>query len=144
MAPGWHHGATQVPGTTGRVPLRKTGDGAMPVPGADGAHDWSGWASGDALPHYVSPASGRLVNANEPDWPPDFPVQMARDTLGGWRALEERHIFDVEYWELEQAKLKKAGAPPLFAGEVVVVTGAASGVYFSLPVNVRVVIGRPE
>ena len=31
---------------TGRVPIRKSGDGAMPVAGADGAHDWIGWASG--------------------------------------------------------------------------------------------------
>lgn len=51
---------------TGRVPIRKAGDGAMPVAGADGAHDWIGWAAGDALPHFVAPASGRLVNTNEP------------------------------------------------------------------------------
>jgi penicillin amidase len=77
---------------TGRVPLRKTGDGAMPVPG-DGSHDWIGWASGDSLPHYVSPASGRLVNANEPDWPADFPVPMARDTFGDWRAQRIRQML---------------------------------------------------
>ena len=48
--------------------------------------------------------------------------------LGGWRALPARDIFDVEYWDLEQAKLKKSGKPPLFAGEVALVTGAASGI----------------
>jgi len=48
--------------------------------------------------------------------------------LGGYRALPERDIFDVEYWDLEQAKLKKAGTPPVFAGEVALVTGAASGI----------------
>ncbi|HEX2649284.1 MAG TPA: bifunctional aldolase/short-chain dehydrogenase [Burkholderiales bacterium] len=55
-------------------------------------------------------------------------VILRAEALGGWRALEARDIFEVEYWELEQAKLKKAGAPPLFAGEVAVVTGAASGI----------------
>jgi rhamnose utilization protein RhaD (predicted bifunctional aldolase and dehydrogenase)/NAD(P)-dependent dehydrogenase (short-subunit alcohol dehydrogenase family) len=50
------------------------------------------------------------------------------DRLGGWRALPERDLFDVEYWDLEQAKLKKAGAPLPFAGEVALVTGAASGI----------------
>jgi len=50
------------------------------------------------------------------------------DRLGGWRALPERDLFDMEYWDLEQAKLKKAGPPPLFAGEVALVTGAASGI----------------
>lgn len=48
--------------------------------------------------------------------------------LGGYVALPEKDIFDVEYWDLEQAKLKKAGAPPMFAGEVALVTGAASGI----------------
>ncbi len=27
--------------------------------------------------------------------------------LGGWKSLNERDIFAIEYWELEQAKLKK-------------------------------------
>ncbi len=47
--------------------------------------------------------------------------------LGGYRALSAEDIFDVEYWDLEQAKLGKA-APPPFAGEVALVTGAASGI----------------
>ncbi|MBI4190765.1 MAG: bifunctional aldolase/short-chain dehydrogenase [Betaproteobacteria bacterium] len=48
--------------------------------------------------------------------------------LGGYQALSADAIFDVEYWDLEQAKLGKAGGPPLFAGEVALVTGAASGI----------------
>jgi rhamnose utilization protein RhaD (predicted bifunctional aldolase and dehydrogenase)/NAD(P)-dependent dehydrogenase (short-subunit alcohol dehydrogenase family) len=50
------------------------------------------------------------------------------ERLGGWRALSQRDLFDVEYWDLEQAKLAKAGKPPVFAGEVALVTGAASGI----------------
>jgi rhamnose utilization protein RhaD (predicted bifunctional aldolase and dehydrogenase)/NAD(P)-dependent dehydrogenase (short-subunit alcohol dehydrogenase family) len=48
--------------------------------------------------------------------------------LGGYKALSARDIFDVEYWELEQAKLNKVGNNPVFTGEVVLVTGAASGI----------------
>ncbi|HXM83692.1 MAG TPA: bifunctional aldolase/short-chain dehydrogenase [Burkholderiales bacterium] len=55
-------------------------------------------------------------------------VILRAEALGGWRAVSERDIFDIEYWDLEQAKLRKAGSPPLFAGEVVLVTGAASGI----------------
>jgi rhamnose utilization protein RhaD (predicted bifunctional aldolase and dehydrogenase)/NAD(P)-dependent dehydrogenase (short-subunit alcohol dehydrogenase family) len=55
-------------------------------------------------------------------------VILRAAALGGYRALPERDLFDVEYWDLEQAKLKKAGAPPVFAGEVALVTGAASGI----------------
>ena len=71
---------------TGRVPIRRAGDGSMPVPGADGAHDWLGFAAGEQLPHAVDPPSGRLVNANEPVAPPNFPVFMGRDPQGPWRA----------------------------------------------------------
>ena len=48
--------------------------------------------------------------------------------LGGWQALPAKDIFDVEYWDLEQAKLKGGGRTPVFAGEVALVTGAASGI----------------
>ncbi|HET6183270.1 MAG TPA: penicillin acylase family protein [Acetobacteraceae bacterium] len=78
---------------TGRVPLRKSGDGAMPVAGADGAHDWIGWAAGERLPHYVAPASGVLVNANERIAPPDFPVFMGRDVFADWRAQRIRRLL---------------------------------------------------
>jgi penicillin amidase len=78
---------------TGRVPVRRAGDGSAPVPG-DGSHDWVGWASGEQLPHSVSPETGRLVNANEPVWPPDFPVFMGRDTFGDWRAKRIREMLE--------------------------------------------------
>ncbi|HEV7478369.1 MAG TPA: bifunctional aldolase/short-chain dehydrogenase, partial [Burkholderiales bacterium] len=55
-------------------------------------------------------------------------VILRAEALGGWRALDDQHTFDVEYWDLEQAKLRKAGAPPVFTGEVALVTGAASGI----------------
>jgi rhamnose utilization protein RhaD (predicted bifunctional aldolase and dehydrogenase)/NAD(P)-dependent dehydrogenase (short-subunit alcohol dehydrogenase family) len=55
-------------------------------------------------------------------------VILRAEALGGWRAVGERHLFDIEYWELEQAKLRKAGPTPPFRGEVVLVTGAASGI----------------
>ncbi len=55
-------------------------------------------------------------------------VILRSEELGGFRALPAKDIFDVEYWDLEQAKLKKGGKPPAFAGEIALVTGAASGI----------------
>ena len=48
--------------------------------------------------------------------------------LGGWQARPAADIFDVEDWDLEQAKLRNAGKPAMLAGEVALVTGAASGI----------------
>lgn len=50
------------------------------------------------------------------------------EALGGWQPLGASDIFEMEYWELEQAKLKKGGATPPLAGQVALVTGAASGI----------------
>ena len=72
--------------TTGKIPIRKEGDGAWPVNGADGQHDWTGFASGAALPHEINPPSGMLVNANNPTAGRQFPVFMGRDEYGDWRA----------------------------------------------------------
>ena len=55
-------------------------------------------------------------------------VIEAAEGLGGYVALGEREIFDVEYWELEQAKLARLGGYRRFTGEVALVTGAASGI----------------
>lgn len=50
------------------------------------------------------------------------------ECLGGWTTLPKQDQFELEYWELEQAKLKSSQARPEFAGRVVLVTGAASGI----------------
>jgi rhamnose utilization protein RhaD (predicted bifunctional aldolase and dehydrogenase)/NAD(P)-dependent dehydrogenase (short-subunit alcohol dehydrogenase family) len=55
-------------------------------------------------------------------------IILRSTSLGGWRALPAKDIFDVEYWDLEQAKLSRKGRPPVFAGEIALVTGAASGI----------------
>jgi rhamnose utilization protein RhaD (predicted bifunctional aldolase and dehydrogenase)/NAD(P)-dependent dehydrogenase (short-subunit alcohol dehydrogenase family) len=55
-------------------------------------------------------------------------LERAEEHLGGYVALPPERLFEVEYWELEQAKLDRAGDPPPLAGLVALVTGAASGI----------------
>ncbi len=54
-------------------------------------------------------------------------IQWA-EQIGGWQALPEKDLFEVEYWELEQAKLHKSQTRPELQGKVALVTGAASGI----------------
>ncbi len=70
---------------TGRTPVRKAGDGTMPVPGWDGAHDWLGWASFEALPHVLDPSSGMLANANNRVAPAGHPVFLGAEWTADWR-----------------------------------------------------------
>ena len=39
-----------------------------------------------------------------------FEAILKAQKLGGYKALSAKDIFDVEYWSLEQAKLKKGGS----------------------------------
>jgi len=55
-------------------------------------------------------------------------LERSEDFLGGYQALEAGDLFDTEYWDLEQAKLRQAGKPAEFSGMVALITGAASGI----------------
>jgi NAD(P)-dependent dehydrogenase (short-subunit alcohol dehydrogenase family) len=48
--------------------------------------------------------------------------------MSGYQALPAGDIFDVEYWELEQAKLSRERSVAVLGGEIALVTGAASGI----------------
>jgi rhamnose utilization protein RhaD (predicted bifunctional aldolase and dehydrogenase)/NAD(P)-dependent dehydrogenase (short-subunit alcohol dehydrogenase family) len=54
-------------------------------------------------------------------------IQLA-EAMGGWSVLGEAEIFEVEYWELEQAKLGQGGGEPPLLGKIAIVSGAASGI----------------
>jgi penicillin amidase len=81
-------------GTQAKAPQPDVLTAPRGTAGQDDGYGWSGAASGDALPRIVAPASGRLVNGNEPVWPPDFPVFMGRDTFRDWRARRIRTLLD--------------------------------------------------
>jgi len=50
------------------------------------------------------------------------------EQLGGWKPLGQKDLFDMEYWTLEQAKLKKANNALAMQAKIAIVTGAASGI----------------
>ena len=54
-------------------------------------------------------------------------IQLA-EKLGGWQTLPADELFEMEYWELEQAKLNKNTSCPELQGKIALVTGAASGI----------------
>ncbi|HXF64278.1 MAG TPA: bifunctional aldolase/short-chain dehydrogenase [Caldilineaceae bacterium] len=55
-------------------------------------------------------------------------IILRAEELDRWQALPAQDIFDVEYWDLEQAKLRRQPKPSVFTGEIALVTGAASGI----------------
>lgn len=51
--------------------------------------------------------------------------------IDGWKPIKFKDLFDVEYWELEQAKLKKDNSSFEFQGKIALITGAASGIGYA-------------
>ncbi len=70
----------------GRVPVRRDGNGSMPVPGWSGSHDWTGFIPVDELPQAFNPTSGRLVNTNHDITPPGYRWYLTRDWYPAYRA----------------------------------------------------------
>ncbi len=55
-------------------------------------------------------------------------VMRGAEALGGYIALPQQEAFDIEYWQLEEAKLRRMPSEQEFARNVVVVVGAGSGI----------------
>lgn len=91
----------------------------------------------DPTPRYIlDPSFGMITIGNtikDADIVKDiahhtFDIIGAGEKIGTYQALGEGDLFDVEYWELEQAKLRMGGKRAELSGQVALVTGASSGI----------------
>ena len=70
---------------TGRVPIRASGDGSLPVSGSDDAHEWKGWIPFDQMPHVYDPPGGILATANGRITPDGYKYSISTDWDAPWR-----------------------------------------------------------
>lgn len=63
----------------GRMPIRESGDGSMPVAGWTDTHEWKGWIPFENWPRSYNPASGLLVSANNKPVDDDYPYLITQD-----------------------------------------------------------------
>ena len=69
----------------GQVPIRKQGDGTVPVPGWSGEYDWDGWIPFEELPQAFNPPSGHIATANNKIVPDSYPYLLTHDWDGPYR-----------------------------------------------------------
>jgi rhamnulose-1-phosphate aldolase len=55
-------------------------------------------------------------------------VMRGAEAVSAYAPISEREKFRIEYWALEEAKLRRLPAPKRHAGRIAFVTGAASGI----------------
>ena len=103
--------------TSGDVPIRKKGDGTLPVPGWTGEYDWGGYIPFEELPYALNPAEGYIVSANQKIPPDGYQYFMTSQWDYGFRAKRIVDLlraapgkFDIAYFQRMQADNYDAGA----------------------------------
>jgi penicillin G amidase len=100
------------------VPVRRGGNGALPVPGWTGANEWTGWTRFNAIPPTAAPdtpSAGRLIL--------EF-VRRHPDRADALLRATDRGAFVDAVAEALRERARPAGAPVLFAHPLAVTDAA--------------------
>lgn len=79
---------------TGKIPIRASGDGALPVSGAGDAHEWTGYIPFDQLPNSYNPSSGILATANGRIAPLGYPYSISSEWGAPYRTERIYHVLE--------------------------------------------------
>jgi penicillin G amidase len=80
----------------GKVPIRKKGDGRVPVPGWTGEYEWTGYIPFEELPHLFNPPQGYIITANNRVVGDDYPYFLGYDHISSNRALRITELIEAE------------------------------------------------
>ncbi|RPI82404.1 MAG: penicillin acylase family protein, partial [Chloroflexi bacterium] len=92
----------------GKIPIRKDGDGRLPVPGWIDRYEWVGYIPFEDLPHMVNPKQGFVVTANNRVVGEKYPYNLGGEMMRGDRAqriselLQNREWVNSEYYQKMQ------------------------------------------
>ena len=79
---------------TGKIPVRATGDGSLPVSGADNAHEWVSYIPFEKLPSIYNPPSGIIATANARITPDNYPYSISVEWEAPWRTARIYHVLE--------------------------------------------------
>ncbi len=111
----------------GAVPIRRNGNGLVPVPGWNSDYEWDGLIPDDELPRCLNPSSGFIATANNKITGDDYPYVLTFETMPGWRArrieemLAEKETLslrDMEQMQLDQTSLYAQALTPLLTSHL--------------------------
>lgn len=72
---------------TGKIPVRRSGDGRCPVSGWNGDRQWKGYIPYNQIPFVFNPPEGYIVTANNAVVGLNYPYLITKDWDYGYRAL---------------------------------------------------------
>ena len=86
---------------TGWHPIRRRGDGTVPVPGWTGENEWEGYVPFEEMPWSYNPDEGFICTANARPHDDSYPYLLGRDFIAPFRArriaqlITERETHDA-------------------------------------------------
>ena len=80
--------------TAGHVPIRRRGDGALPVPVQSSDDEWLGFIPFDQAPASLNPPRGWVGNANHRTVDGNFQGNWTSYTAASWRYRRMQELFD--------------------------------------------------
>ncbi len=93
---------------SGKVPIRKRGEGVVPVPGWTDEYEWAGFIPFDEMPQSFNPGAEFIVTANNRVVAPDYPYLISHHYVDPSRAeritelLQETPKLGVEDFKRNQ------------------------------------------
>ncbi|MGD8967509.1 MAG: penicillin acylase family protein [Anaerolineae bacterium] len=103
----------------GRIPIRASGDGTMPVPGWTGEYEWVDTIPFDDLPRAFNPPQGYIVTANNAVVGEDYPYLLTRDWDPGYRAQRIVELIGADgSLSMEDLRAIQGDNSPVWAQEI--------------------------
>ncbi|TCP59314.1 penicillin amidase [Tumebacillus sp. BK434] len=108
----------------GKIPVRKKGDGLLPVPGWSDEYEWSSYVAWDDLPHAFNPEQGYLATANNKitadgadspfityEWAAPYRAQRIEDMI---EAKDQLTLSDMQQMQLDWKNLQALQNVPVW------------------------------
>ena len=91
----------------GNIPIRKNGDGRLPVPGWTDEYEWTGTIPFEKLPTVFNPSKGYIVTANNAVVGADYPYLISTDWDYGFRANRIVNMIENAPGPIDIATIQK-------------------------------------
>jgi penicillin G amidase len=115
----------------GKIPVRKKGDGLLPVPGWTDEYEWIGFIPFDRLPRVVNPKEGFIATANNKVIGNHYPYHISHHWAQPYRYMRIAQVLESKNnLTIEDMKKLQMDQTNLWAKEFV-------------PVLVQAVAGKP-
>ncbi|MGG1630684.1 penicillin acylase family protein [Rossellomorea sp. NRS-1567] len=80
----------------GKIPIRKKGNGLLPVPGWDPDYEWEGFIPFEELPKVINPQSGFIATANNKVVSDEYPYHISHHWAQPYRYMRISEYLEAE------------------------------------------------